>query len=72
MIDGHIDLPILVREFYGNNLSSFDLENETVCGTSVSPAPRADGSQDTWTSLGCARATWEGFSGLCKDTDSSL
>jgi hypothetical protein len=31
VIDGHIDLPILVREFYGNNLSSFDLEQETVC-----------------------------------------
>lgn len=30
VIDGHIDLPILVREFYGNNLSSFNLEQETV------------------------------------------
>lgn len=30
MIDGHIDLPILVREFYGNDLSQFDLKKETV------------------------------------------
>ena len=30
VIDGHVDLPILVREFYGNDLSKFDLKKETV------------------------------------------
>jgi membrane dipeptidase len=30
VIDGHIDLPILAREFFGNDLSKFDLRKETV------------------------------------------
>ncbi|KAK1927955.1 membrane dipeptidase-domain-containing protein [Papiliotrema laurentii] len=29
VIDGHIDVPILVREMYANNLASFDLHKET-------------------------------------------
>jgi len=30
VIDGHIDLPILVREYYGNNASAFDLKSPMI------------------------------------------
>jgi hypothetical protein len=30
VIDGHVDLPILVREVYGNNVDKMDLDKDTV------------------------------------------
>jgi hypothetical protein len=30
VIDGHIDVPIAMRELYGNNLTSFDLRKQMV------------------------------------------
>lgn len=38
VIDGHIDVPILVREMYANNLASFDLHKETVSRDGHVPA----------------------------------
>lgn len=28
VIDGHVDLPIFVRELYGNNINKIDLEEQ--------------------------------------------
>lgn len=30
VIDGHVDLPIMVREAYGNDVTKLDLSSETV------------------------------------------
>ena len=44
VIDGHVDLPILVREAYGNDINKIDLEKQ-VSGKSIGWDPHLGESE---------------------------